>query len=61
MADYSIDAMTDSIVISPFVLRTWGASSWLNPYTGTNPRDGYAAGLLLHVQFDEMLGLNPHR
>ena len=60
----SLDAnfiLTDSIVVSPFVLRTWGASSWLNPYTGTNPRDGYAAGLLLHVQFDEMLGLNPHR
>ncbi|KAA8554247.1 carbohydrate porin [Pseudomonas marginalis] len=50
--------LTDSIVLSPFVLRTWGASSWLNPYTGVNPRDGYAAGLLLHVQFDEMLGLN---
>ena len=59
----SLDAnfiLTDSIVVSPFVLRTWGANSWLNPYTGVNPRDGYAAGLLFHVQFDEMLGLNSH-
>ena len=60
----SLDAnfiLTDSIVVSPFVLRTWGANSWLNPYTGVNPRDGYAAGMLFHVQFDEMLGLNPHQ
>ena len=57
----SLDAnfiLTESIVVSPFVLRTWGASSWLNPYTGIDPRDGYAAGLLFHVQFDELLGLN---
>jgi porin len=59
----SVDAnfiLTDSVVISPFIIRTWGASSWLNPYTSVNPRDGYAAGLLFHVQFDEMLGLNIH-
>lgn len=51
--------LADNIILSPFVLRTWGASSWLNPYTGVNPQDGYAAGLLMHLKFDEMLGLNP--
>lgn len=59
----SLDAnfvLTDSIVVSPFVLRTWGASTWLNPYSDINPRDGYAAGLLFHIQFDELLGLNHH-
>ncbi|QKZ04468.1 carbohydrate porin [Pseudomonas eucalypticola] len=59
----SLDAnfvLTDSIVVSPFVLRTWGASTWLNPYSTVSPRDGYAAGLLFHIQFDELLGLNAH-
>lgn len=59
----SLDAnfvLTNSIVVSPFILRTWGASTWLNPYTDINPRDGYAAGLLFHIQFDELLGLNAH-
>ncbi|WP_256680688.1 hypothetical protein [Pseudomonas sp. LTJR-52] len=38
--------------------RTWGASSWLNPYTGETPNDGYAFGLLFHIQIDQLLGLN---
>lgn len=57
----SLDAnfvLNDSIVLSPFVTRTFGASSWLNPRTGENPRDGYAFGVLLHVQLDQLLGLS---
>lgn len=57
----SLDAnfvLTDSIIVSPFVTRTWGASSWLNPYTGETPNDGYAFGLLFHIQIDQLLGLN---
>ncbi|MDR6355534.1 carbohydrate-selective porin OprB [Pseudomonas psychrotolerans] len=57
----SLDAnfvLTDSIVLSPYVTRTFHGSSYLNPVSGENPRDGYAFGVLLHVQFDQLLGLN---
>lgn len=50
--------LNDSIVLSPFVTRTFGNSSYLNPFSGNNPRDGVAFGVLLHVQIDQLLGLN---
>lgn len=50
--------LTDSIVLSPFITRTFQGSSYVNPFSGENPRDGYAFGVLLHVQFDQLLGLN---
>lgn len=50
--------LTDSIVLSPFVTRTFNANSYLNPYSTDNPRDGYLIGLLFHMQIDQLLGLN---
>lgn len=50
--------LTDSVVLSPFVTRTFNANGYLNPYATGNPRDGYMVGLLFHIQIDQLLGLN---
>lgn len=47
----------DSVIVSPFVARTFNSSSKLNPYYTDNPKDGIAAGIVIRVQFDQLLGL----
>lgn len=47
----------DSIILSPFVARTFNASSKLNPYSSDSPKDGLAMGLVVRVQVDQLLGL----
>jgi porin len=53
-------AATRSIILSPYVMRTWNTNTWGNPsYAGT-PRNGVVAGVLATVFFDKMLGLTDH-
>ncbi|WP_124800579.1 carbohydrate porin [Paraburkholderia phosphatilytica] len=53
-------AVTRSIVLSPYVMRTWNTNTWGNPaYAGT-PKNGYVFGVLASVFFDKMLGLTDH-
>lgn len=53
-------AVTRSIILSPYVMRTWNTNTWGNPaFTGT-PKNGYVAGVLASVFFDKMLGLTDH-
>ncbi|MBN3814948.1 carbohydrate porin [Paraburkholderia sp. Ac-20347] len=52
--------LTRSIVLSPYVMRTWKMNTWLNPaYAGT-PRNGVVFGVLATVFIDKMLGLTDH-
>lgn len=52
--------LSDSIVFSPFIMRTFNSSSWLNPNTTNNPKSGVVLGMALHIQLDTLLGFNPH-
>jgi porin len=53
-------ALTRSIILSPYVMRTWNTNTWGNPaYAGT-PKNGFVAGILASVFFDKMLGLTDH-
>lgn len=53
-------ALTRSIILSPYVMRTWNTNTWGNAaYAGT-PRNGFVAGILASVFFDKMLGLTDH-
>ncbi|KTB79613.1 porin [Pseudomonas syringae pv. syringae PD2774] len=47
----------DSIILSPYIARSFNASSKLNPYATESPNDGLAMGLLVRVQIDQLLGL----
>jgi len=49
--------VTPSVVLSPFIARTWHTDAWGNPSYANTPRNGFAGGLLLTVFFDKMLGL----
>ncbi|WP_233806981.1 carbohydrate porin [Paraburkholderia sp. HP33-1] len=50
-------AVTRSIVVSPYVMRSWNTNTWGNPLYAGTPRNGIAAGVLATVFFDKMLGL----
>ncbi|WP_084688144.1 carbohydrate porin [Paraburkholderia oxyphila] len=53
-------ALTRSVLLSPYVMRTWNTNTWGNPaYAGT-PKNGYTVGVLAIVFFDKMLGLTDH-
>lgn len=47
------------LVFSGAVAHVWNANNWLSPYVATQPRDGYSVQLVLHLQVDQWLGLNP--
>lgn len=47
------------VIVSPYALRVQNASAYANPATGRTPRDGWAVGLLMHVQLEDWLGLAP--
>jgi porin len=49
--------LSPAFIVSGSVGRIWNASSWLNPYTAQQPRDGYAFSVILHVNLDQVLGL----
>lgn len=49
--------LSDSIVVSPFVRRTWNANKWFNAFGRTNPSDGFTLGFALHIGLDHALGL----
>lgn len=51
--------LNDSIVFSPFIMRTFNSNSWLSPTTSTQPKSGLALGAAFHIQLDTLLGLNP--
>lgn len=53
-------AVTRSIVLSPYVMRTWNTNTWGNPAFAGTPKNGYVAGVLASVFFDKMLGLTDH-
>ncbi len=53
-------ALTRSIILSPYVMRTWNTNTWGNAsYAGT-PKNGFVAGVLASIFFDKMLGLTDH-
>jgi porin len=51
---------TPSLIISPYVQRTFNTNTWLNPYYAGKPRDGLVAGVIATVLLDKMLGLSGH-
>ncbi|PRE45680.1 carbohydrate porin [Burkholderia multivorans] len=53
-------AITRSIILSPYVMRTWNTSTWGNPTYTATPKNGFAAGIVAAVFFDKMLGLTDH-
>ncbi|WP_330212013.1 carbohydrate porin [Pseudomonas sp. Z18(2022)] len=53
--------LTDSLVAMPFIYKTWGTSAYLDPFGQGNPSSGIYMGITLHLQIDELLGLNPQR
>ncbi|WP_256218059.1 carbohydrate porin [Burkholderia contaminans] len=50
--------VTPSVIVSPYIVRTFNTNSWLMPYTTTKPRNGIAYGILATILFDKMLGLS---
>lgn len=50
--------LTNGVVVSPYVMYTWNPSSLLNPYAGHDGQNGVSAGLLFHIQFEALLGLD---
>ncbi|SAK18023.1 carbohydrate-selective porin OprB [Burkholderia multivorans] len=59
----SLDAnfeVTRSIIASPYIRRTWNTGTWGNPQYAGTPKNGIAAGILVSVFFDRMLGLSDH-
>lgn len=53
-------ALTRSVTLNAYVTRLWNVNTWMNPaYAGT-PSNGYAAGMLLKVSLDSLLGLVAH-
>ncbi len=53
-------AVTRSIILSPYVMRTWNTSTWGNPAYAATPKNGFVAGIVAAVFFDKMLGLTDH-
>lgn len=53
-------AVTRSIILSPYVMRTWNTNTWGNPAFAGTPKNGIATGVLATVFFDKMLGLTDH-
>ena len=53
-------AVTRSIILSPYVMRTWHTNTWGNPTYSATPKNGYVAGILASIFFDKMLGLTDH-
>lgn len=53
-------AVTRSIILSPYVMRTWNTNTWGNPAFAGTPKNGYVAGILASIFFDKMLGLTDH-
>ncbi|NDL63273.1 hypothetical protein GRH90_11000 [Enterobacteriales bacterium SAP-6] len=59
----SLDAnimLTDGVILSGYVIRTFNANTWMNPYAWSAPRDGLAFGLFATLLIDDMLGLSGH-
>jgi porin len=50
-------ALTRSIILSPYVMRTWNTNTWGNPTYAATPKNGIVAGIVASVFFDKMLGL----
>lgn len=53
-------ALTRSVTLSPFVMRVWNTNTWGTPSYAGRPSNGYAAGALLKISFDSLLGLVPN-
>ncbi|WP_244112793.1 carbohydrate porin [Burkholderia gladioli] len=50
--------VTPSVIVSPYIVRTFNANSWLMPFTTAKPSNGIAYGILTTFLFDKMLGLS---
>jgi len=53
-------ALTRSIMLSPYVMRTWNTSTWGNASYAATPKNGVVAGVVAVLFFDKMLGLTDH-
>ncbi|MDO7410084.1 carbohydrate porin [Acinetobacter baumannii] len=59
---FALDAnfiLTDSIVFSPYIMRTFDDTTWMVPTSSAKPKSGIAFGAVFHIQLDTLLGLNP--
>jgi porin len=61
--EYSINAdanfvITDGVILSGYVTRTFNANAWMAPYTNSVPRDGVGFGLFFTLLIDDLLGLS---
>ena len=52
--------LTRSIIVSPYVMRTWHTNTWGNPTYALTPKNGCAGGILVSVFVDKMPGLTDH-
>jgi porin len=50
--------VTPSVIVSPYIVRTFNTNSWLMPFTTAKPSNGIAYGILATFLFDKMLGLS---
>ncbi|WP_321969188.1 hypothetical protein [Paraburkholderia tropica] len=50
-------AVARSIVLNPYVVRTWNTNTWGSPTCTATPKKGFVAGIVAAMFFDEMLGL----
>lgn len=60
----SVDAnfiLSKGVILSPFFLYSWDSNSYLSPNSPVEPESGLAAGITLHLQLDQILGLSPNR
>ncbi|MBU9598395.1 carbohydrate porin [Burkholderia multivorans] len=53
-------SLTRSVILSPYVMRTWNTSTWGNPVYAGTPKNGFVVGVLVSIFFDKMLGLTDH-
>lgn len=51
--------ITPSVILSPYIVRTFNTNSWQMPYYTGKPSNGIAYGVIATFLFDKMLGLSP--
>lgn len=49
--------LSKGVVLSPFAMYSWDSNTSLSPNTSVIPESGLSAGVVLHFQFDQILGL----
>ncbi|WP_244121128.1 carbohydrate porin [Burkholderia gladioli] len=50
--------VTPTVIVSPYIVRTFNTNSWFMPFTTAKPNNGMAYGIIATFLFDKMLGLS---